>query len=172
MIKNFEQFIFESEDPDTRLVNFFSSLTRNYETDRPFYTDQLQFDINQEWRNWEDTIKKVKLEKLVDINASYKINFTLDQKNYILKLEFVFTINGQNEKDAPEALSDENAERLNIVLEKITPKKIDLKSTDFDIEKSGSGISAPVIKALETFLVKVLEADYDSLGGEIYKIEQ
>jgi hypothetical protein len=172
MIKNFEQFLFESQDSDTRLVDFFSSLARNYETNRPFYTDQVQFDISQEWRKWEDTVKYVKLEKNVDIDASYKINFTLDQKNYILKVGFVFTIKGQNEKDAPEALSDEDVGRLNIVLENITVDSIDLKSTDFDINKTKKELKEPVRKACEAFLVKVLEADYDSLGSEIYKIEQ
>jgi hypothetical protein len=172
MIKNYYNWLNESQDEDTRLVDFFASLTRNYETSRPFYTDQVQFDISQEWRKWENTIDKVKLEKNVDIDASYKINFTLDQKNYILTLSFVFTINGQNEKDAPEALSDEDAGRLNIVLESITVDSIDLRSTDFDIKKSKKELKEPVRKACEAFLVKVLEADYDSLGAEIYKIEQ
>ena len=172
MIRNFSQFLFESQDSDTRLVDFFGALTRNYETDRPFYTDQVQFDINQEWRDWPDTLKNVKLEKNVNLNASYKINFILDQKNYILKVDFIFTIKGQIAKDAPETMSQEDADRLNIVLEEIKVDMIDLKSTDFDIKKTKKSLSVPVKKACEAFLVKVLETNYDSLGAEIYKIEQ
>ena len=172
MIKNYINWLSESEHDDTRLVDFFANLARNYETKRPFYTDQVQFDIEQEWRNWPETIKEVKLEKMVDLEADYKIKFFLDQKNYILKLKFIFTIMGQKEKDAPEALSDEDVDRLNITLEKIKVLELDLKTTEFDIKKTQKELTLPVKKACEAFLVKALESDYDSLGAEIYKIEQ
>ena len=172
MFKNFKQFIFESQDQDTRLVDFFAALSRNYETKRPFYTDLLQFKIEEERKDWRSTREIIELEKPVTVEASYKLKFILDEKTNILKLDFSFVINGQIEKDAPEALADEDQGRLNIVLEKVTINKIDLKTTDFDIQKSKKELTEPVRKAAESFLVKMMEDSYDSLGAEIYKIEQ
>jgi hypothetical protein len=171
MIKNFDQFLFESQDEDTRLVDFFAALTRNYESKRPFYTDLLQFKIEEERKEWRSTREIVELEKPVTVEASYKLKFILDEKMNILKLNFTFFILGQVEKDAPEALADEDKGRLNIVLEKVILNKIDLKTTDFDIQKSKKELSEPVRKASEAFLVKMMEDSYDSLGAEIYKIE-
>ena len=171
-IKNFNQFIFESQDTDTRLVDFFSSLTRNYESKRPFYTDLLQFTIEEERKNWRSTTEIVELEKRVTVDASYKIKFNLDEKVNILKIDFTFVIIGQTEKDAPEAMSEENEGRLNIVLENVTTTKIDLKATDMDIFKSKKDLTEPIRKASEAFLIKMMEDSYDSLGAEIYKIEQ
>lgn len=172
MIKNFEQFIFESQDSDTRLVDFFAALTRNYESKKPFYTDLLQFKVEEERKDWRPTPEVVELEKPVTVEASYKLKFTLDEKVNILKMDFTFIIIGQTEKDAPEAVSSENEGRLNIVLENVTTKTIDLKTQEFDILKTKKELTEPVKKASEAFLIKMMEDSYDSLGAEIYKIEQ
>ena len=69
-------------------------------------------------------------------------------------------------------MSEENEGRLNIVLENVTTTKIDLKATDMDIFKSKKDLTEPIRKASEAFLIKMMEDSYDSLGAEIYKIEQ
>ena len=171
MIKNFSQYLLESENDDNRLINFFASLTRNYETQRPFYTDLLQFVIEEERRDWRETRKYVELEKSVTHEARYLVKFKMDEKNFFLEINFDFTFIGKKEKDAPEALSQEDEDRLSIILEEIKIKKIKIKSTAYDIFKSGKEITPPVKKACEAFMVKMLENDYDTLGEEIYRIE-
>jgi hypothetical protein len=174
-IKNFSQFkeiygLLESQDTDTRLVDFFSSLTRNYTTERPFYTDNLQFIIEEEKRDWSSTIDKVELEKKITIEANYRLKFISDEKKYILSIKFDFIIEGHKEKDAPEAMSQENQERLSISLEHIDIKHITAKSSSIDYDSSE--ISQPIRRACEDFIIKMLENDYDMPGGEIYKLEQ
>jgi hypothetical protein len=171
MIKNFEQYLLESENSDNLLINFFASLTRNYETQRPFYTDLLQFVIEEERRDWRETRKYVELEKSITHEARYLTRFKMDEKNYFLEINFDFTFIGKAERDAPEAMAQDDEERLNIVLEGVNIKKIKIKSTSYDIFKSGKEITPPVKKACEAFLVKMLENDYDTLGEEIYRIE-
>lgn len=174
-IKNFSQFkeiygLLESQDTDTRLVDFFSSLTRNYTTERQFYTDNLQFVIEEEKRDWSSTIDKVELEKRTTIDAVYRLKFISDEKKYILNIKFDFIIQGHKEKDAPEAMSQENQERLSISLEHIDINKIIVKSEVIDYETTN--ISQPIRRSCEDFIIKMLENDYDMLGGEIYKLEQ
>jgi hypothetical protein len=171
IINNYQQFLLESENEDTRLVDFFASISRNYESQRPFYTDQLQFVVEEERRDWRDTRKYVELEKTVTHEASYKIKFKMDEKLYLLEIEFDFNFEGRKERDAPEAMAQDDEERLNIVLQKIGLKKIKIHSTTYNITKSGKEITPPVKKACEAFLVKMMEVDYDTLGEEIYKIE-
>ena len=172
-IKKFDEFssLYENENADTVLVNFFASLARNYETQRPFYTDMLQFIVDEERRDWRDTRKYVKLEKKVEHEAFYKLKFTMDNKHYLLEINFDFTFYGQEDRDAPEAMTEEDKDRLNIVLESIKVEKIKILSTDFDLTKQNKEISSPVKRACEAFLVKMLEADYDTVGAELYKIE-
>jgi hypothetical protein len=169
-MKTFSEFLYESENEDTRLVSFFSSLTRNYESKAPFYTDQLQFSLEQEKKEWENVVNLVQLHKTVEVSGTYTAKFHMEEKNYSLKISLKFYINGQNEKDAPDKLADEDMDRLNIVLEKVETESIEVKSTDFDSDISGKNISQPVEKACEAFLVKMLASDYDSLGEELYRI--
>lgn len=171
IINNYRQFLLESENEDTRLVDFFASISRNYESQRPFYTDQLQFIVEEERRDWRDTRKYVELEKSVTHEARYKLKFKMDEKTYLLEINFDFTFEGRKERDAPEAMAQEDEERLNIVLEKISIQKIRVRSTTYNILKTGKEITPPVKKACEAFLVKMMEVDYDTLGEEIYKIE-
>ena len=169
-IKNFDDFLFESHDPDTKVVDTLSAIARYYESSRAFYTDQSQFHVEEERRDWRDTRKYAELEELITHDAFYKLKFTMDGKNYLAEITFSFSFNGTKAKDAPDELSDGELNRLNVVLERIDLKRIVLKSTDMDYKSSN--ISEPIRKACEAFLVKVLEADYDSLGTEIYRIEQ
>lgn len=170
MIKNFTEYLLESQDGDTRAVDFFASLSRNYESSKPFYTDLMQFTIEEERRDWRDTRKYVELEKKVTHEAFYKLKFELDKKMYLLEINFDYVFDGQKEKDAPETISDEDMQRLNVVLEEVRIKKIRIVSSDFNYDSSSP--SDPVKKACEAFLIKMMEVDYDSLGAEIYKIEQ
>jgi hypothetical protein len=169
MIKNFNDFIFESEDKDTRIVDLFSSVTRNYESSRAFYTDQLQYHVEEERRDWRNTRKYAELEEVITHESFYKLKFSLDEKSYLIEINFNFSFNGSKDKDTPDAMNDDTG-TLNVILEKIDIKKIRIKSTDIDYVSSD--VSSPIRKACELFLVKVLEEDYDTLGADVYKIEQ
>lgn len=170
-MKTFDQFINESEHTETKLVDFFASLARNYESDRPFYTDLFQFVTVEELKDWKKAKDVVQLEKTNEIKANYKIKFTQDEKPCVSKIKFSFFVKGQIEKDAPEAMSSEDENRLNIVLEKIKIHELTVKTTSYDTVLKNKEITPPIIKACEPFLLKVLEDDYDSQGSEIYKIE-
>ena len=173
-IKRFKEFatVYENENDETRLVDFFASVSRNYETQRPFYTDLLQFIVEEERRDWRSTRKYVKLEKTVTHDAFYKLKFVMDDKHFILEIEFTYDFSGQKEKDAPEMNSgDENNDRLNVVLVSIKIEKIKIVSTGFDITRQSRELTPPVKKSCESFIVKMMEDDYDSLGAQIYKIE-
>lgn len=168
--KNFREFLNESNtDTDTRVVDLFSAVARNYEASRAFYTDQLQYNVEEERRDWRDTRKYAELEKLVTHEAFYKSKFSMDQKHYLIEINFDFSFKGIKSKDTPDIVSAD-PDVLNVVLEKIDLKKIKVRSTDLDY--TSSEISEPIRKAAEAFLVKVLEVDYDTLGAEIYRIEQ
>jgi hypothetical protein len=167
-IKNFNDFLFESEDTDTRVVDFLSSVSRNYTNSRAFYTDQLQFVVEEERRDWRNTRKYAKLEETITHDASYKLKFVMDEQTYLMHIKFTFSFNGNKEKDEPEPTPESN--NLNVVLEKIDISKIEIKSSI--LEYNSDKISEPIRKACEAFLVKVLESDYDSLSSEIYRIEQ
>ena len=163
--KNFKEFLNESNiDSDTKVVDMISSLARNYESSRAFYTDQLQYNVEQERRDWRDTRKYAELEKLVTHEAFYKIKFSMDGKHYLVEINFDFSFNGTKEKDAPDELSSApGIDRLNVVLEKIELKKINIKSTDLDY--TSDKISEPIRKACEAFLIKVLEIDSTQYKG-------
>ena len=47
MIKNFCQFVNESKDSDFKVSDIFTTLTRNYESKKMFYTDLLQFTVEE-----------------------------------------------------------------------------------------------------------------------------
>lgn len=170
-MKNFQEFLNESENTENRVIDLFASLARNYETKRPFYTDLFQFNVDEERKDWKKGTDEVELEKTKEIKSTYKIKYTQDEKQFIVKIDFVFFIKGQQEKDAPETMSSEDRDRLNIVLENIKIENIQIKSTVFNTKVFGKDLTPSIKKACEPFLVKVLEDDYDSLGNEIYRIE-
>ena len=72
MIKNFNEFINESKDSDFKVTDIFSTLARNYESKKMFYTDLLQFSVDEERRDWGDIRAKAKLEKSKTDDAFYK----------------------------------------------------------------------------------------------------
>ncbi len=170
MIKNYTEWLNESKDQDFKVTDLFSSLTRNYESTKVFYTDILQFSVDEERRDWGDIRSKAKLEKSRTDQAFYKLVFTLDEKKYLLEVNFNLTYIGKKEKDAPETASEEQLSRLNTTLTGIDIKKISLKATDVDYTTSSP--SSSVKKACDKFLVKMLASDIDSLGEEIYSLEQ
>ena len=170
MIKNFCEFIKESKDQDFKISDVFSTLSRNYESSRVFYTDLTQFSVDSERRDWGDLRAKTELEKSKTSDAFYKLIFILDEKKYLLEVDFSITYLGKKEKDAPETASVEDLSRLNTVLKDVTIKKIKLKATDIDYETTSP--SGSVKKSCKKFLVKMLSNDYDTLGEEIYSLEQ
>ena len=170
MIKNFTQFMNESESQDFTVSDIFSTLTRNYETNKMFYTDLLQFVVKEERRDWGDIRQKAELEKEIVEDADYKLVFRLDEKEYVLKIEFSISYKGRKEKDAPETASPSDLERLNVVLESVKIQHIHLESAN--MHYSTKSPSDSVKKSCEKFLVKMLEVDYDTQGEKIYSIEQ
>ena len=165
MIKNFSSFLSESSNNDFRVADIFSSLSRNYETKKVFYTDLLQFSVDEERRDWGDIRQKSKLEKIKTDDAFYKLNFSLDGSKFLLEIKFSISYRGKKDKDAPETAAPEDLERLNTVLEDIKITRINLSSSS--LKYNTSSPSDSVKKACEKFMVKMLSLDYDSLGKEI-----
>lgn len=170
MINNFDKFLAESEDREFSVADLLSTLSRNYETKKMFYTDLLQFTVNEERRDWGDLRAKAELEKSKTDSAFYKLTFNFNEKDYLLEINFSLTYNGRKEKDAPETASEENLNRLNVVLEKLKIKKIRIESSALNYTSSSP--SESVRNACEKFLVKMLAVDYDTLGEELFNMEQ
>lgn len=170
-IMNFCDFINEGkETSEETITDILRSLSRNYESKKFFYTDLLQFVVEEERRDWRDTRKYVELEKTVTHDATYKLKFKLDEKHYLLTIDFDFSFKGDKEKDAPENASPEDLGRLNVVLNGIDLKKIELNSSDMNF--STSTFSELLKKTATDFLVKMMQVDYDTLGAEIYSLQQ
>jgi hypothetical protein len=170
MIKNFKGFLNESTDQDMKVVDLFSSLGRNYESKKNFYTDLLQFIVDEERRDWGDIRSKAKLEETKSDKGYYKLKFSMDGKKYLLEIDFNLSYKGIKEKDAPETASDSELNRLNVILENIDIEKISIESSILNYNSSSPSDS--VKKACEKFMVKMLQIDYDTLGNEIYNLEQ
>lgn len=172
-MKTFDEFIVNeaTENDDMRLVDFFASLNRNYQTELPFYTDFLQFDVKEEKKDWRRTIDSIEFQKDVVTDAKYKLVFRMDEKDYILNVNFSFTTCGQHEKDAPEKLSTENEERLTIVLKGMKINTISIKSSEYDIDLKGSQMTLPVRTACEEFMKKMMKTEYDILDADLYKFQ-
>jgi len=169
MIKNFSQFN-ESSDQDFKLCDLLSTLTRFYETNKSFYTDELQFLVDEEHREWEDMRTSAKLEENTQRKGTYVLKFRLNEKKHILELKFNFSFSGNTEKDAPETAPERDLNRLNVSLEDIDVKRVSVKSNTFNYETSS--LSSSVEKSCEKFLIKVMSSDYDTLGEKLYSVEQ
>jgi hypothetical protein len=170
-IKSYRSFLNESNDSDP-ILDLVRNLTRNYETTRTFYTDQVQYSPEEEHKDWVKPLDYVELEKPITKAAKYSLVFLLDGKVYRIRINFSFTINGKKEKDAPETASEADLGRLNIVLEDVEVKNFRVKSQSLDVEKTSGSMEDRLKKAVITFLVKMLSTEYDSLGGKIYSLEQ
>ena len=170
MVKNFQQYLLESKDGDFKISDLFSTLSRNYASKKTFYTDQTQFEVIEERRDWGDIRKKAELEKSKTNHAFYKLVFRHDEKKYLLEINFDMTYIGKKEKDAPETASQDDLARLNSTLEKIVIKQILFKADGLDYSTSSPSSSVKI--ACEKFMIKMLADDYDSLSNEIYSIEQ
>ena len=170
MIKNFNNWLVESGEQSLKISDIFNTVSRFYDTAQSFNTDNKQFTILEERRDWGDIRQKAELEKLkVQENAFYKLVFINDEVKYLLEINFNFSYIGKKEKDAPETASEEQLCRLNTTLEKIEIKKILLKSGTVDYVSNSS--SKSVRRACEKFIIKMMVSDYDSLGAELYNLE-
>jgi len=169
MIKNFNQFN-ESSDQDFKICDMLSTLTRFYETNKSFYTDELQFLVDEEHREWGDMRTSAKLEENTPEKGTYILKFRLNEKKHVLELKFNFIFSGNTEKDAPETAPERDLNRLNVVLENVDVKSVSIKSHTFNYDTSSLSIS--VEKSCEKFLLKVMSTDYDTLGEKLYSVEQ
>ena len=169
MIKNFNQFN-ESSNQDFKMCDLLSTLTRFYETNKSFYTDELQFLVDEEHREWGDMRTSAKLEENTPEKGTYILKFRLNEKKHVLELKFSFSFSGTTEKDAPETAPERDLMRLNVVLEDIDAKSISIKSLTFNY--NSSSLSDSVEKSCNNFLVKVMSSDYDTVGKKLYNIEQ
>ena len=169
-IKSYEMYILESSDNSNLVVEMFSNLTRNYETNKAFYTDQLQFKVSEERRDWGDIRQKAKLDETNEDDAFYKLVYVLDDKDYLLEINFIIKYVGKKEKDAPETATTENLERLNTILNGLSIKKIKFKGPEIDY--NSDSLSASVKLACTKFLVKTLAKDYDTLDNSLTTLEQ
>ena len=170
MIKNFSQFINESSDDDFKVADLLATVTRFYESRKTFYTDELQFIADEEHREWGDTREDIKLEEERTMSAKYTLKFRLDNKKYVLKLQFNMIFNGTKEKDAPETATEENLNRLNLVLEDIKLKNLSIESQGKNYNSSSP--SNTVERNCIKFMIKMLATDYDTLGEKLFSIEQ
>jgi hypothetical protein len=165
---NFEDFLFESSGEAAS--DLLRTLARNYESKKFFYTDDLQFNVEEERRDWREARKYVELEKTVNHDATYTLKFNLDNNNYALTIDFNFSFKGKKEKDAPENISPAEANRLNVVLTGIDVKKIVFSSSNLNF--STSSPVGTVKDAAVAFLQKMMSPEYDSLGPELYNLQQ
>ena len=170
MILNYTEFLNESANIDN-IVDLITNLTRNYDSTNTFNTDTTHFILNKEYKNWRDPKEVVKLEKTITHEAIYELNFDLDKKTYNLTCEFNFSFFGKHEKDSPDTGFDSPSNnRLAVILDGIDVKKLKIKSELLNFKSKH--LEKPVKTALETFLIKMMNSDYDSLSAKIYKIEQ
>ena len=167
-ILSFEGFLFESNND--AVADILRTLARNYESKKFFYTDHLQFNVEEERREWRDTRKYVQLEETVKHDAEYLLKFKLDGAKYSMEIKFDFTFKGAKEKDAPENLADSDIGRLGVVLTGIQPKSLKLKSNTMDF--STSSLAESLKDATVAFLQKMMSVDYDTLGPELYDMQQ
>ena len=170
-IKGFFGYLLEKGGDDTA-TNLMRNLSRNYETKRMFYTDLVQYSAEEERRDWKQPKDYVKLEKPITHEAHYFLVFKMDNKGYKLKIDFDFTFEGTKERDAPETVSDENSSRLNIVLKDIRLRKFTIESQNFNFSGAGDNMEDSLKKTVTSFIAKMLSNEYDTLGGEIYSLEQ
>ena len=171
-IKNYENFLNESNGSSDAVTDLFRSLTRNYETTRVFFTDQVQYSAEEEHKDWKKPADHVKMQTPITHDAHYMLVFRLDGKGYQVDIDFNFTFDGKKEKDAPETAYDEQMARLNIFLEDVNVKKVKVRSQNLNFEQSVGSMEDSLKKAITVFLVKMLSTEYDSLGGKIYSLEQ
>lgn len=164
MIRNFKQFITESEDRDFKISDFFASLTRSYESEKLFYTDRIQFEILEERKSWGDLRAKAELEQTRTENVTYKLSCRMDDKTYNVELDFSISYLGKKEKDTPDLIQDDS---LNVVLEKLNITKIVIKNFGY----KSSSPSDIVRTSCYRFLIKLLKPDYDVLGKDLSSIE-
>jgi hypothetical protein len=170
MIKNFSQFLNESSDQDFKVADMLATVTRFYESRKNFYTDELQFIADEEHRDWEDTREDIVLEEEKKIHGKYTLKYKLNEKKYVLNINFLMTFNGSKEKDAPETAPETELNRLNLVLEDLKIKNLSLKSQSMDY--SSSSPSQTVEHNCMRFLIKMLANDYDTLGEKLFSIEE
>lgn len=166
MILKFEQFLLESST--TGIVELLSSLTRNYNSTNTFNTDITHFRIDKEERNWKDLRQNVELQKAHKTDANLVMEFELDKKEYKLECDFTISYTGQNEKDSPEPTA-QYSQRLAVVLDSIDIRRLRIESQSLNYDSKPNN---EIDKAIEPFLIKVLEVDYDLLSSKIYSIEQ
>jgi len=152
------------------MCDLLSTLTRFYETNKSFYTDELQFLVDEEHREWEDMRTSAKLKENTPEKGTYILKFRLNEKKHVLELNFNFTFSGNTEKDAPETAPERDLDRLNVALEDINVKSVSIKSLTFNY--STSSLSDSLEKSCEKFLIKVMSTDYDTVGEKLYSVEQ
>ena len=88
-IKSFTEFLNESDSLDyDKVASVFSILSKYYESDKPFYTDALNFVLQEEIRNWAIIRDEVELEKTKSEDCFYKLIFDLSEKQYLLEIKF------------------------------------------------------------------------------------
>ena len=170
MIKNFTEFLNESNDTDMKISDIFSSLARNYEHGVKFFTDILQFKVEEEHKDWEEIRPLAELEKMKTEKAHYKLLFSIDEIQFLLELDFDITFKGKRERDSPEETTEYDLARLNTVLEdlKIKHIKIISKNVKYDTSSPVENIK----KHCLNFMVKMMSPNYDTLGEKIYSLEQ
>lgn len=166
----FEEFMNESYDSDFEIIDIFSTLTRNYESKKTFNTDLLQFDIVQERREWTNLREHVELEKTSTENGFYKLIFKMENKRYKILLDFSMLFIGRKEKDAPEDTSMMTDDILSVELQNVKILRIRISHQHIDYDTKSP--SEPIRKSCKKFVIKMLGDDYDTLGKEIYNIEQ
>ena len=170
-IKSFTEFLNESDSLDyDKVASVFSILSKYYESDKPFYTDALNFVLQEEIRNWAIIRDEVELEKTKSEDCFYKLIFDLSEKQYLLEIKFKIYYKGIKEKDVPETASQLNIDRLNCILEDYQIKHIVLKSPITNFETTH--LSHSIKRSVNDFMLRMLKDDYDTLGKKMYDLEQ
>ena len=173
MIKSFKDYIFESESMDSQMMNLMSSLARNYDVKQAFYTDNLQFIIREERREWTNLRKQVELLKPKTEIAYYKLRFDLDEKYYVIEINYKITFTGKSEKDAPNDDYDKESDnRYSVALDDVKINSIKVESDQFNYDSKGKRISIGIIDNTIIFINKMMSIDYDVLGNEMSSLQQ
>jgi hypothetical protein len=97
-IKKYHEFLLEKNIDEFKLCEIISALKRSYEGMPMFRTQETNFNVKSETRDWKDFSQEAKLEITSSIDCFYTISYELDDKFYTISISFVAHIKGQKEK--------------------------------------------------------------------------
>ncbi len=166
-----ESFIYESEEKSNfKEIEFFDSLIRDYESENVFFTDELQFKVLEERKDWKDILSQVERGISKDIKCHYLLRYEQNGSKKTLEIDFKMNFSGQEDRDE---ISTENAttDQTGIILEDIEIRKIVVVESNSEWKSSGSSMSEELKNVIFKFMMKMLEPNYDVLSANLSRIK-